>query len=446
MKIVIIGGVAAGTTAATNARRFDKDAEIIIYEMGNDISYSACGFPYFLGGLVSDIEALRPRGPSFFKEKHNVDVFLMHKVTSIDKDLKEISVLDIKSGKAFKTNYDSLIIATGALPFLPPLPGSNNPQDFTCRNVLDALKMDSYIKSKNPKNIVIAGSGFIGLELLENLKKDDVEITVIERNNKITPVLDQDMAEYLEERLLKYDIKILKETSIKEILNNGVILNNDIFLKTDMVILSIGVRPNVELAKESNIILGETGAISVDKHMETSVSDIFACGDCIETYSAITGSPVYRPLGTTANKTGRIAGENAAGNRLQCMGNLGTGILKAFDLNIGVTGLNETMAVSQGFDVVVYKKKLADKPKYFGGSRIMVKVVADKKSHRILGAQLIGYGGVDKRIDVFAALIHSKAKIENLFHLDLAYAPPFSNTKDPVHIAGMGLESMVMDE
>ncbi len=446
MRIIIIGGVAGGTTAATNARRYDKDAEIVLYEAEEDISYAACGFPYFLGGRVTDMKELAPRGPEFFRDNHRVEVLLSHRVESIDSLEKTLTVRDVKKNRVFQDSYDSLIIATGATPFLPPLEGKELPHVFTLRTVQDALRMKSFLTEHCPRRIVIAGSGFIGLELLENLKSDDNSVTVVEKGNKITPVLDQDMADYLEEKLLHYSIDFLKGTAIQRIEPDFVHLDNGESLRADMVILSIGVRPNVALAKEAGVALGEFGAISVDKHMETSLPCIYACGDCVETFNIVTGKPVYRPLGTTANKTGRIAGENAAGNRLSCRGNLGTGILKVFDYTVGVTGLSEREALAQGFDVVTLNKKLADRPRYFGGSRMQAKIVADRKTGRLLGAQIIGRTGVDKRIDVLAVLITQRAVAEDLFHLDLAYAPPFSVTKDPVHVAGMGLEEMLSDD
>ena len=446
MRIIIIGGVAGGTTAATNARRYDKDAEIVLYESGEDISYAACGFPYFLGGRVTDMKELAPRGPEFFRDNHQVEVLLSHRVESIDSLEKTLTIRDVKKDRVFQDSYDSLIIATGATPFLPPLEGKELPHVFTLRTVQDALRMKSFLTEHCPRRIVIAGSGFIGLELLENLKKDDNSVTVVEKGNKITPVLDQDMADYLEEKLLHYSIDFIKGTAIQKIDPDFVHLDNGESLRADMVILSIGVRPNVALAKEAGVALGEFGAISVDKHMETSLPSIYACGDCVETFNIVTGKPVYRPLGTTANKTGRIAGENAAGNRLSCRGNLGTGILKVFDYTVGVTGLSEREALAQGFDVITLNKKLADRPRYFGGSRMQAKIVADRKTGRLLGSQIIGRTGVDKRIDVLAVLITQRAVAEDLFHLDLAYAPPFSVTKDPVHVAGMGLEEMLSDD
>ena len=446
MRIIIIGGVAGGTTAATNARRYDKDAEIVLYESGEDISYAACGFPYFLGGRVTDMKELAPRGPEFFRDNHQVEVLLSHRVESIDSLEKTLTIRDVKKDRVFQDSYDSLIIATGATPFLPPLEGKELPHVFTLRTVQDALRMKSFLTEHCPRRIVIAGSGFIGLELLENLKKDDNSVTVVEKGNKITPVLDQDMADYLEEKLLHYSIDFIKGTAIQKIDPDFVHLDNGESLRADMVILSIGVRPNVALAKEAGVALGEFGAISVDKHMETSLPSIYACGDCVETFNIVTGKPVYRPLGTTANKTGRIAGENAAGNRLSCRGNLGTGILKVFDYTVGVTGLSERAALAQGFDVITLNKKLADRPRYFGGSRMQAKIVADRKTGRLLGSQIIGRTGVDKRIDVLAVLITQRAVAEDLFHLDLAYAPPFSVTKDPVHVAGMGLEEMLSDD
>lgn len=443
MRILVIGAVAAGTSAAAKARRNNDQAEIAIYEKDRDISYSGCGLPYYIGGEVEDIDELTPRDSAFFKSKYNVDVLTGHEVLKIDTNRKEITVKQLDTNKIFKDKYDKLIIATGAVPFVPHVKGINSNNVFFLRNVQDARNIKHYIDETKPHHAVIIGTGFIGFEMLENLMADGINVTIIEKLNKITPNLDEDMAKFLEVALIKKQINIIKNTSIIEIDKEKVVLEDGQEIKSDMVIMATGVRPNVTLAKEAGVELGVTGAIQVNHKMQTNTEDVYACGDCIETFSIITNKPVYRPLGSTANKTGRIAGDVVTGGQLEYRGNLGTGIFKLFDMAIATTGLGEKEALDMGYDIVICHNIKPDKPAYFNGKEMVIKAIADKKTQRILGVQIIGSEGVDKRIDVFATLITYKAKVDELFHLDLAYAPPFSTTKDPVHYTGMILDNAI---
>jgi NADPH-dependent 2,4-dienoyl-CoA reductase/sulfur reductase-like enzyme/rhodanese-related sulfurtransferase len=441
MRILIIGAVAAGTSAAAKARRNDDNAEIVIYEKDKDISYSGCGFPYYIGGEIEDIGELTPRDAAFFKKKYNIDVLTGYEVLRISADTKEVTVRNLYTDEVFKDNYDKLVVATGAAPFVPKVKGIEGNNVFFLRNVQSARNIKNFIEGREPQNAVIAGTGFIGFEMLENLMAENINVTIIEMQNKITPNLDEDMAAFLETSLIKKNINILKNTSIVEVNDTSVILNDGSEVKSDMVIMATGVRPNVSLAKEAGIELGITGAIKVNSRMETNIKDIYACGDCIETFSVVTGKPVYRPLGSTANKTGRIAGDVITGGTLEYRGNLSTGIFKLFDMTIANTGLTEKEAVAEGHDIVICHNIKPDKPDYFHGKEMVIKAIADKKTEKLLGVQIVGYGGVDKRIDVFATLITYGAKVDELFHLDLAYAPPFSTTKDPVHYTGMILDN-----
>ncbi len=443
MKIVVIGAVAAGTSAAAKARRNDDQAEIIIYEKDRDISYSGCGLPYYIGGEIEDLSELTPRDELFFKKKYNIDIHTMHEVLKIDPYEKKLKIRNLQTMEIFEDSYDKLVIATGAVPFVPVIKGINSEHVFFLRNVQSARNIRSYIKEHKPQHAVIAGTGFIGFEMLENLMSDGIDITIIEKDTKITPNLDTDMAAYLESILLKKNIKIIKNNSISEVQEDHVLLQDGKIVKSDMVIIAAGVKPHVCLAKEADIEIGVTGAIRVNDKMQTNVEDIYACGDCIETFSVITGKPVYRPLGSTANKTGRIAGDALTGGELTYRGNLSTGIFKFFDLTVANTGLTEREALLEGYDVVVCHNIKPDRPSYFHGKEMVIKAVADRKTERILGAQIIGYEGVDKRIDVFVTLITYGAKTNELFHLDLAYAPPFSTTKDPVHYTGMILDNAI---
>lgn len=441
MRIRVIGAVAAGTSAAAKARRNMDHADIVIYERDQHISYSGCGLPYFIGGEVEDIDELTPRDPAFFKKKYNIDIRVKHEVTQIDTVKKVLYVKNLETEEVFEDAYDKLVIATGATPRKLPIQGVHKEHVFTLRNVRNAVNIKGFILGNKPKHAVIIGSGFIGMEMLESLVEDGLAVTLLEKMDYISPSLDQDMGLYLEATLIKKGIHIVKGKVVKEILDHKVSLDDGTELLADLVIIAAGVQPNVTLAKEAGIALGSTGAISVNEAMMTSIEDIYACGDCIETYSILTGEPVYHPLGSTANKTGRIAGDALTGGMLRYKGNLGTGIYKVFDTAVARTGLSQHEAEEQGYDIVVCHNIKPDKPVYMKGQQMVIKAIADKETQRILGAQIIGGQGVDKRIDVLATLITYGATVDELFHLDLAYAPPFSTTKDPIHYTGMILNN-----
>lgn len=443
MKIAVIGAVAAGTSAAAKARRNNEDAEIVIFEMDQDISYSGCGLPYYIGKKVEDRKLLTPRDAKYFKDKYNIDIYTGHQVMNIDKEGKNLKIKEIGTGIEFFYPFDKLIIATGAKPISPNLQGINADNVFILRNVASANKIKRFIDEHKPKKAVIVGAGFIGLEMAENLADIGIEVTFVDLAAHVMPPMDSDMAKYIEQYLVKKGIKLKLGNSVVEVLDNKVKLNSGEFLDTDMVIMSIGVRPNVELAVAADIELGVTGAIKVNNKMQTNVDYIYACGDCAESYSLVTRKQVYRPLGSTANKMGRIAGDQATGGGLEFRGILGTGIFRVFEMNIAFTGLTEKEAIKEGYEVVVCHNIKPNKPEYFGGKEMVIKAVADKNSGRLLGVQIVGEEGVDKRIDVFATAITYGANVEDLFHYDLAYAPPFSTTKDPVMYTGMILDNAI---
>lgn len=443
MKISIIGAVAAGTSAAAKARRNHEEAEIILYEKDEHISYSGCGMPYFLGGEVDKGEDLTPRDPAFFKSKYNVTVKIRHEVLSVDPVQKEMLVKNLDTGEVFKDQYDKLVLSTGASAVKPPIQGVDQEGVFVLRTIRDMFTIEGFLKEKNPQRAVIIGTGFIGLEMAENLKHRGLSVTMVEMLPQVSPGLDEDMAMLVEEHLEKQGVKVHTGVLAKEILDTEVVLSSGERLSYDLVLLSTGVRPNTALAKDMGLTLGETGAIVVTPYMETSEKDVYAAGDCVETFHLITKKPVYRPLGSTANKTGRIAGNNSTGGALAFRGILGTGIYKIFDLTVGQTGLSEKEARKEGYEVSVSINIKPNKPEYLGGKEMVIKSVADKKDGRLLGVQIIGPEGVDKRLDVFATLLTYGAKVEDLFHLDLGYAPPFSTTKDPVLYTGMIQENAI---
>ena len=430
------------TSAATKARRNLKDAEIVIYEKDNYISYAACGTPYYLGDKVPDVKTLAPRDPEYFKKKYNIDVKIAHEVLDIDPKNKTIKIKNLSNDKIFKDKYDKLVIATGASSVIPPIIGMENEHVFTLRNINDVVKIKTFLKEKKPINGVVVGTGFIGLEVCENLKSIGMNITMVERLPQVAPGLDKDMSDYLESSLIKNGIKIIKGASASKIEKDKVILDNEKEIDCDFVLVSVGVKPNTELAILAGAEIGTTRGIKVDEKMMTSVNDIYACGDCIEQFNRVNGKPIYRPLGTTANKTGRIAGENVSGGDIRFKGILGTGIFSVFELSVGLTGLSETSAISEGYDVIVSKSEFFNKPSYMGGKEMLIKAIADRKTGRILGAQIIGEEGVDKRLDIFVTAITFEAKVNELIDLDLAYSPQFSNPKDAVIYTGMILEKI----
>ena len=441
MRIVIIGAVAAGTSAAAKARRNDETAEIVLYDKDSFISYSGCGMPYYIGGEVEEADKLTPRDTAFFKSKYNVDVRTSHEVLNINPETKSMEIKNLFSNEVFTDYYDKLILATGASALIPPIEGTSDSHVFTLRNIGDMNRIKTFIDAVHPRKAVIVGTGFIGLEVCENLKNLGIEVTLVERLSQVTPGLDPDMAAYVEEHLKKNGVTVYTGLSAAKIEEGKVFLENGEVIAADFVLLSAGVKPNTELAVSMGVELGETKAIKVNNTMMTNLPDVYACGDCIEQFHVVTGKPVYRPMGSTANKTGRIAGDVITGGNLSFRGILGTGIFQIFGMTVALTGLSEKEAIREGYDVEVCHNIKPNKPEYMGGKEMVIKGIADRESGMILGTQIVGYEGVDKRIDVFVTAITYQAKAEDLFHLDLAYAPPFSTTKDPVMYTGMILDN-----
>lgn len=441
MKLIVIGAVAAGTSAAAKARRNQDDWDITIYEKDVDISYSGCGLPYYIGNEVESVDALTPRDPDFFKKKYNIDIHIAHLVTKIDHENRCVHVKNLVTGESFTDSYDKLVIATGAKSIAPPIEGVNLSHVFSLRTVEDARNIKGYIEKNQPKKAVIVGTGFIGFEMLENLQVYDMDVVIVEMKPHITSNLDPDMADYLEDKLVKKDIDVRTNKIVQAIHEDHVTIDQDETIPAELVILATGVKPNVELAKDAGVEIGETGAIHVNERMETNLENVYSCGDCVETLHRQTNKPVYRPLGSTANKTGRIAGDQLSGGSLEFKGILGTSIYKLFEYTIANTGLSEKEAREEGYDIEVSHNIKSDKPAYFNGTEMNIKAIADRKTKKLLGVQIVGQDGVDKRIDIFATLITYGATVDELFHLDLAYAPPYSTTKDPVHYSGMILDN-----
>ncbi|MGL6121338.1 MAG: FAD-dependent oxidoreductase [Fusobacteriaceae bacterium] len=442
MKIVVIGAVAAGTSVIAKARRNSEEVEIVAYTAGGDISYSGCGIPYYIGEDYIKRGNLTPRDANWFESRFNMKMNINHKVLEINSEKKILKILNEITGEIFNDNYDKLVIATGA---------NTRKLNFTRQNLFYIRDVETgdtvkkYIMENSPKKAVVVGSGYIGMEMVENLSNLGMEITVLELGHSIGR-MDPELSIYLEEYLEKKGVNLIFEDSIKEISEDGKKITTDrgVVLETDLIIGAIGVIPSVEFAKNAGIETGISGAIKVNKHLETNLKDIYAAGDCATSYSQITGDETYVPMGSTANKMGRILGDRLTGGNLEFKGILGTSIFKVFDMAVGGTGLSEKEALTKGYSIEVIHNIKANQTEYLSTSREMViKAIADRKNGKLLGVQILGENGVDKRVDVFAALIAMGATVDQLFHLDLAYAPPFSTTKDPVNYTGMILENAI---
>lgn len=444
MKIVIIGSVAAGTSVAAKARRNDEQCEITIYEKDSDISYSGCGLPYYIGDESIEREVLTPRTNKWFEERFNMNLKTGHEVLSVDNTSKTLKIKDLATGNIFSDTYDKLVIATGASPIRPPIEGIDREHVFTLRNVKSADKIIDYIIEHSPKKAVIVGAGYIGLELLENLENLGIDVTVIEREDSSMSKMDKDMAVYLEDYLVKKKVDLLLGEEVVKIQEKSITTASGREVDAELVVVCAGVKPNSKLAIDIGIETYPNGAIKVNHELETSINNIYAVGDVVMAWSIIDNAPIYVPLGSTANKMGRICGDIITGGNLRFKGILGTGIFKVFDLAVATTGMTEEHAKSKGYDVEVVHNIKPNQTDYFETSREMViKAVADRNSGKLLGVQILGENGVDKRMDVFVALMSTGATVDEFFHLDLAYAPPFSTTKDPVMYTGMILDNAI---
>lgn len=444
MKIVIIGSVAAGTSVAAKARRNDEECTITVYERDSDISYSGCGLPYYIGDEAIERDNLTPRTDKWFEKRFNMTLKTGHEVLSIDSELKRVQVKNLATEEVFEDSYDKLVVATGATPLLPSIAGIDRENVFTLRNVRSADRIVDYIVENSPKKAVVVGAGYIGLELLENLENLGIETTVVEREERAMAKMDRDMSVYLEDYLNKKGVNLLLGEEVAEIVEGSVRTRSGRSIEADIVLVCAGVKPNSDLAKEAGVKTYPNGAIEVNHKLETSVEGIYAVGDVAMAWSRINGEPLYVPLGSTANKMGRICGDVITGGSLRFKGILGTGIFRVFDMAVAQTGLNEEQAVERGYDVEVVHNIKPNQTAYFeGSSEMVIKAVADRRSGKLLGVQILGENGVDKRMDVFVALMSTGATVDEFFHLDLAYAPPFSTTKDPVMYTGMILENAI---
>lgn len=447
MKTVIIGGVAGGASAAARLRRLDEKAEIIIMERGGFVSFANCGLPYYIGGEITDQSKLTLQTPESFRARFNIDVRVNNEVTAIEPISKTVSVRNTLTGETYTESYDNLILSPGAEPIKPPIIGIDSQRVFTLRNIPDTLKIKSFIDTQKPKSVVVVGGGYIGVEMAENLKNAGLDVTVIELSDHLIAPLDFDMAADVHAYLRNNGVKLILGNGVREIKEaaNGLSVTLERGnISADMMIMSVGVRPETGVAKDCGILCNRRGSIIVDSHMKTNVTDIYAVGDAVEVKDFITGNPAFIPLAGPANKQGRIAADNICGLDSEYTGTQGSAVLKIFDMTVATTGLNEKSATTAGIDydkTYIYSGSHASY--YPGAVNMSIKALWDKTTHKLLGAQIVGYDGVDKRMDVLATAIRFGAKITDLTKLELCYAPPFGSAKDPVNMLGFVAENVI---
>ena len=445
MKVVIVGGVAGGASAAARLRRLDEKAEIVMLERGPYISFANCGLPYYIGGEIKKKSALTLQTPQSFKSRFNVDVRVNSEVTAIHTAEKTVTVRTAEG--EYEESYDKLILSPGAAPIVPPLPGVDNERVFTLRNIPDTEKIREYVEEEFPDSAVVIGGGYIGVEMAENLKKSGVETTIVELSDHLIAPLDYDMACEVHQYARSQGLNLVLNNGVTAIEEKGgklcVKLSNG-ELETDMVILSVGVRPDTALAKDAGLALNARGAILTDAHMLTSNPDIYAVGDAVEITDFVTKQKGYIPLAGPANKQGRIAADNLCGIPSEYKQTQGSSVLKLFDMTIAMTGVNERTAKAAGLHYDrMYTYNQSHASYYPGGHGISMKVIYEKGTGRLLGAQFVGYDGVDKRCDVLAVAIRAGLTASDLTELELCYAPPFGSAKDPVNYAGYAIENVL---
>lgn len=447
MKVLIIGGVAGGATAAARLRRLDENAKIVIIERSGYISYANCGLPYYVGGKIMDRNELTLQTPESFFERFRIDVRVRSEAISIDKNSKTVKIKDLVSSKEYEETYDKLILSPGAKPLIPNIPGTDRSDVFTLRTVEDTFSIYDYIKKTGAESAAIIGGGFIGLEMAENLKERGMDTVLLQRSGQVMPPLDEDMASIVHKYMIRKGIYLRLNSSVTAIKEkNGkavVTIKDGSDVTCDIVILAVGVVPENSLAKKAGLDLGIKGAICTNEYMETSEKDIYAVGDAVQVMNFVSKKPAVISLAGPANKQARIAADNICGIKRSFKGSQGSSVLKLFDMTIASTGLNEKQAQNLGmeYDYVILSG-MSHAVYYPGASPMTLKVLFEKNSGRIIGGQIVGSEGVDKRIDVIATAIRANMDAADLTELDLAYAPPYSSAKDPVNMAGYVIENL----
>lgn len=441
MKVVIIGGVAGGASAAARIRRLDESAEIIVFEKTGYISYANCGLPYYIGDVITDSSDLTLQTPESFWTRFRILVKVNHEVTNIDVTKKTVTVKNLLTGTEWEEPYDKLLLSPGAKPVRPNLPGIDSEKIFSLRTVEDTFRIHDYLEKTKAQSAVIVGGGYIGIEVAENLKEKGLNVTIVQRPNQLMNTLDYDMASFVHSKLRVKGISLRLNSNVTSFRQDGerivTLLEDNSEIAADMVLLAIGVAPENSLAKQAGLKLGVKGSIVVNDRMETSVQDIYAVGDAIQVKHFVTEEDTVIALAGPANKQGRIAADNICGGDSHYQGSMGSSIIKIFDMTVAGTGLTEKVAKSMGIDCESVVLSPASHAGYYPGAKVMtMKVVFEKDTWKLLGAQIVGTEGVDKRLDVLATAMHAGMKANMLKDVDLAYAPPFSSAKDPVNMAG----------
>lgn len=447
MKVIIVGGVAGGASAAARLRRLDEKAEIILLERGGFISFANCGLPYYIGGKIVEQEALTLQTPESFNARFNVEVRVLSEAVSIDREKKQLTIRNLATKEEYQESYDKLILSPGAEPLRPPIGGEGSSRIFTLRNIPDTLRIKNFITANKPKTAVVMGGGYIGVEMAENLREAGLEVTIVEMADHLIAPLDYDMACILQQYMRMGGIKLLLKNGVKQITDTGAGLHVELTegsLDCDLLILSVGVRPESSLASSVGLDVNQRGAIVTNNKMATADDSIYAVGDAVEVQDFITGNPAFIPLAGPANRQGRIVADNICGFDSSYKGTQGTSILKVFDMAVATTGLNEVAAKRAGIDYdKTYGFPASHASYYPGATNMGMKILWDKKSHKIIGAQIVGFDGVDKRMDVIATAIRFGGKVTDLVGLELCYAPPFGSAKDPVNLMGFVAENVV---
>ncbi|MCL6587320.1 MAG: CoA-disulfide reductase [Anoxybacillus sp.] len=439
-KIVIVGGVAGGATTAARLRRLDEEAEIVMFERGEYISFANCGLPYYIGGAIAEREALLVQTVEGMAEKFNLDIRTLSEVIDINRERKTVTVKHLPTEKTYEESYDYLVLSPGASPIKPAIPGIEEAEHvFTLRNIPDTDRIKAYVDEKQPKKAVVIGGGFIGVEMAENLWERGLDVTLVEAANQIMAPVDYEMAAILHQHIRDKGVSLILEDGVAAFENRGQVvrLTSGTTLEADMVILAIGVKPENELAKRAGLAIGERGGIQVNEYLQTSDPSIYAIGDAIEVKDYVTGTPTHIPLAWPANRQGRIVADHINGRNIRYRGTLGTAIAKVFDMTVAATGNNEKTLKRLGIEYEALHIHPYSHASYYPGAfPIALKLLFDRKTGKLFGAQAVGYDGVDKRIDVLATAIKGGLTVFDLPDLELAYAPPYSSAKDPVNMAG----------
>lgn len=437
--LVVIGGVAAGMSAASKARRLQPELPIIVYEKSGFVSYGACGMPYYLSDVIPDHQKMVIRTPEFYRAKMNIDVHIRHEVTAINVDRKRVVVKNLQTGEEFFQEYSSLIYAAGARPIIPQAAGVGLPGVYTLRTLDDGLRVKQALADPKTQSVVIVGGGYIGLEVAENLRMLGKEVRVVEKAERVLINFDPELSQLVHNELVRHGVFVHTGEGLVEFCGEervtSVVTEKGEY-PCDMAVLCIGVRPNCELADAAGIHLGFKGALAVDRYMRTNLPGIYAAGDCAETYHRLLKKNVFIPLGTTANRQGRLAGQAVGGEPEEFAGVLGTAVTKIFDLSAAITGLTEQAAKAEGFDAMATTVTTLDHAVYYPNPRkIRIKLVYDKNTSAILGGQLIGYEGVAHRADILATAITNNMTLAQLGEVDMCYAPPYKGVWEAVIVA-----------